>query len=123
MDILNGLKNFLQFINDNWTTIIVIICLSFGIYNKIKLFVSKSKEEKVDIIKTQIKATILKLVTDAEITYNDWHRTGEIKRSEVINKIFEKYPILQTVTNQNEIIEWIDGLINESLDSLNKIIK
>ena len=123
MDILNGLKKFLQFINDNWTTIVVIICLLIGIYNKIKSFISKSKEEKIDIVKTQIKATILKLVTDAEITYADWHKTGEIKRSEVINKIFENYPILQTVVNQDEIIKWIDELIDESLDSLNKIIK
>lgn len=123
MNILNGIKNFLQIINDNWTTIVVIIGLVLGVYQKIKTFISKSNDEKVNIAKTQVKETVLKLVTDAEVVYSDWFKTGEIKRSEVISKIFENYPILQTVSNQDEIINWIDELIDEALKSLNKIVK
>ena len=63
-----------------------------------------------------------KLITDAEIDYESWNKAGSIKRSQVIQKIFEKYPILTKVSNQTEIIEWIDETINISLKELCKIV-
>lgn len=35
MNILNGIKNFLSLINDNWTTILVIIGLALALWKKI----------------------------------------------------------------------------------------
>ena len=36
MDILNGIKNFLSLINDNWTTILVIVGLDLALWKKIE---------------------------------------------------------------------------------------
>ena len=39
-----------------------------------------------------------------------------------VNEIFEKYPILSKVTNQSQIIDWIDQTIDESLKTLREIV-
>lgn len=119
---LDGIKNFLQFVNDNWTTIIIIISLCIALYQKIKSYVSKSNAEKVEIAKQQINEVILKLVSDAEFDYEEYVKAGSIKRAQVIQKIFEDYPILAKVTDQETLIKWIDKIIDESLTTLRDII-
>ena len=46
MNILTGIENFLRLINDNWTTILVIIGLIAGVYKKIQIYIGKTDEEK-----------------------------------------------------------------------------
>ncbi len=123
MTILNGIQNFLIFINDNWTSIMVIIGLSIAVSEKVKDYFSKSNEEKIKIAKTQIEQTILKMITEAEIDYEEWNKAGSIKRSQVISEIFIEYPILSKVVNQDELIQWIDNEINNALDTLRKVIE
>lgn len=119
---LDGVKNFLQFINDNWTSIIIIISLIIAIVQKTKSYLSKSNDEKIAAAKSQIKEVILKLISDAEVDYEDWNKAGSIKRAQVIQKIFTDYPVLSKVANQEELIEWIDTMIDESLKELRKIV-
>ncbi len=114
---MDGIQNFLTFINDNWTSIIVIIGLILAIYKKAKVYFSKSNDEKIAIAKAQIKERILKIITDAEIDFE-----GSIKRSQVIGEIFEKYPILSKSINQQEVISWIDKEIDNSLKTLRKVV-
>lgn len=123
MNILHGIQNFLQFINDNWTAIFIIATLLVAIAKKIKDFFTKTDEEKIDIAKKQIKETMLKLITEAEIDYRSWLQAGEIKRSQVIEKIFNMYPILSKVTDQNSLIVWIDDVIDESLETMRNIFE
>lgn len=123
MNILTGLHNFLQFINDNWGMIVTIILLAIGIIKKIVDFFSKSDEEKIAIAKKQIKETMLKLVTDAEKSYLEWVSAGEIKRSEVIDEIFKTYPALSKVANQDELITWLDVEIDDALKTMRKIFE
>ena len=66
MEFLNGIKNFLQFINDNWMLIAAIITLGISAYKKAKDYFSKSIDEQVAIAKQQIAESMLKLVTEAE---------------------------------------------------------
>lgn len=119
---LKGIQNFLQFINNNWTAIIIVISLLIALYQKIKSFISKSNEEKIEQAKKQIKEICLKLVTDAEIDYENWNQAGSIKRAQVIQKIFTDYPILAKVTDQESLIKWIDDTINNALKELRKIV-
>lgn len=123
MVILNGIKNFLLFIENNWTTICVIIGLLIAISKKVYNYFTKSDEEKIEIAKSQIQQTMLKMITEAEVTYEAWNQSGSIKRSQVIEEIFEKYPILSKISNQEEIIEWIDNEIDNSLKTLREIVK
>ena len=122
MHILDGIRNFLQIINDNWTTIIIIIALILSIAKKVKDFFEKSNDEKFAIAKKQIQETILKYITDAELDYDEWTKAGGIKRSQVMKEIFEKYPILSKITDQEELIIWIDEVIDNALETLRDII-
>ena len=121
MDILNGIKNFLSFINDNWTTILVIIGLALTLWKKIDSKLSTDK--KIEIAKKQISENILKLITQAEKDYAEWEKAGSIKRSEVISEIYKEYPILAKVVNQEELVKWIDEQIDNALPTLRDIIK
>ena len=119
---MDGIQNFLFLINDNWTSIMVIIGLILAIYNKAKIYFSKSNDEKIAIAKAQIKERMLKMITDAEIDFEEWNQAGSIKRSQVIGEIFEKYPILSKSINQQEVISWIDEEIDNSLKTLRKVV-
>lgn len=119
---LDGIKNFLQFVNDNWTAIIIIISLGIALYKKIKDYASKSNDEKIAVAKQQVQGVILKLITDAEVYYNEWIKAGSIKRAQVIQKIFEDYPVFSKVTDQTALIEWIDETIDNALKTLREIV-
>lgn len=119
---MDGIQNFLSLINDNWTSIMVIIGLILAIYKKAKIYFSKSNDEKIAIVKAQIKERMLKMITDAEIDFEEWNQAGSIKRSQVIGEIFEKYPILSKSINQQEVISWIDAEIDNSLKTLRKVV-
>lgn len=123
MNILTGIQNFLEIVNNNWTTIMVIIGLIIAISKKAKNYFSKSDEEKIAIAKKQIQETMLRMITEAEISYEEWNKAGSIKRSQVIEEIFTNYPVLSKVVNQEELIKWIDSEINNSLKTLREIVK
>lgn len=121
MNILTGIQNVLEYINNNWTAIVIILGLATAVVKKAKDFFSKSEDEKIAIAKKQIKEVMLKLITDAETDYWAWVEAGAVKRSQVINQIFEMYPILAKATNQEELIAWIDDVIDDSLETMREI--
>lgn len=123
MAILEGIKNFLQFLNNNWTMIVTIVLLALALIKKILDFRKKSTQEKIEIVKKQIQQSMLKFVTEAEIDYQEWISAGEIKRSQVINQIYEKYPLLAKVADQDKLIAWLDEIIDEALDTMRDIFE
>lgn len=122
MNILNGVQNFLELVNDNWTTIMVVIGLVIAVARKVNGYFNKSDDEKIEIAKAQIKETMLKMVTEAEVDYEEWNKAGSIKRAQVINQIYSDYPILSKVIDQQALIAWIDETIDKSLTTLRKIV-
>lgn len=121
MNILTGIQNLLLFINEHWTEIIVIIGLALVLYKRVKNYLSKTNEEKIEIAKKQIQETVLRLVTDAEVDYKEWVKAGAVKRAQVVEEIFLMYPILAKVTNQTELVAWIDEIIDEALETMREI--
>lgn len=119
---MNGIKNFLQFLNDNWTSIAVILGLIVALIQKIKAWLEQSDEKKIEFAKKQITESILRMITEAEIDFEDWNKAGQIKRSQVIKEIYKEYPILEKVADQDELIKWIDEQIDESLVTLRKVV-
>ena len=120
--ILVGIKNFLDLINQNWTLITVIIGLGILVFKKVKSYVSLSEQEKIDLALEQIRITALKMVTDAEKEYDKWVKAGSIKRAEVIDKIFKDYPILGKETDKETLIKNIDDIIDEALKEMRKVL-
>ena len=118
---LYAIQNFLQLVNDNWTVIIVIVALLISIGKKAKEFFSKSNDEKIAIAKKQVQETMLKLITDAEIDWQDYKKSGSVKRAQVIEEIFEKYPVLSKVTDQEALIAWIDETIDDALKTMREV--
>ena len=119
---LDGIKNFLLFLNDNWTSIAVILGLIAGLYQKVKTYIKQSDAQKIEAAKVRISAVVLKLISDAEVDYESWNQAGSIKRSQVIQRIFQDYPILSKAVDQEAVIAWIDDQINGSLKELRKIV-
>lgn len=120
---MNGFITFLNFIIDYWMLIVsAIIVIAAGII-KLKDFFSKSKEQKLEIAKKQIRECVLRLVTEAEIDFDDFIKAGQIKRSQVIAQIYAEYEILSTIADQEAVIEFIDEAIDDALDILRDIIK
>lgn len=122
MNFLTGLQNFLNIINDNWTTILVCAGLIVGIVKKTQDYLSKSDDEKIKIAKAQIKQVILKKISDAEVDYEEWNKAESIKRSQVIAEIYKEYPILSKVVDQTELTKYIDDAIDDALVELRKVI-
>ena len=123
MVILDGITKFLTFINDNWVLITTAFGLALAVVNKVKEYLSKSKEEKIEIAKAQISEVMLMLVTEAECDWREWQKCGEVKRAQVIDQVFAMYPILSQVTNQEEVIAWIDSAIDKALKTMRKIFE
>lgn len=123
MNILTGIQNFLEFINEYWTMILSIITMVVVIAKKTKSYFDLSNERKIEIAKAQISEVMLMLVTKAECNYLEWQKAGSVKRSQVIDEVFLMYPILSKITNQAEIIAWIDEAINEALKEMRKIFE
>lgn len=121
MNILNGIQNFLMLVNEHWTEIIVIIGLLLMLIKRVKDYLSKTDEEKIEIAKKQLQETVLKMVTDAEMDYQEWIKAGAVKRAQVVEEIFLMYPILAKVANQEELIIWIDEIIDEALKTMRDI--
>ena len=120
---MEGLQKFLQLLNDNWTSMLVCIGLVIGIVKKTQDYMSKSQDEKIEIAKKQIQTTILKMISDAEVDWQEWSKAGSIKRAQVIKQIYEEYPILSKVVDQKALTEWIDEQIDSALDTLREIVK
>lgn len=120
---MKSLQNFLMFLNDNLISILVSIGIVIGLVRKVLAFLNTSNEEKIELAKKQIQTAILKMISDAEVDWQEWSKAGSIKRSQVIKQIYDEYPILTKVVDQDALIKYIDEQIDGALDTLREIVK
>lgn len=120
---MTAIENFLSYLSENWVMILVLIGAAFSIGKMISRYLSLSNEEKVEVAKKLIREAMLKMITEAEIDFEEWNKSGSIKRSKVIADIYEKYPILSKAASQEEVIAFIDSEINNSLKTLREVLK
>jgi hypothetical protein len=118
---MNGILNFLTWLSDNWTMVLMCVVIVISLAHRAKVFFSKSKEEQVKIALEQVRLGMLDLVTEAEKTYGSG--TGTLKRSQVIQKVFERYPILSKVTSVDSLTIQLDKMINDSLSDMRKLLE
>ena len=120
---MTGLENFLGYLSENWVMILVLIGAAFSIGKLISKYLELGTEEKIEVVKKLIREAMLKMITEAEIDFEEWNKSGSIKRSKVIADIYEKYPILSKAASQEEVIAFIDSEINNSLKTLREVLK
>ena len=105
----------LEFIGSNWFFIIIAINVVIYTYEEMS---RRNNEEKVAIAKHLIAISIDALVSEAETKFANNEKSGQLKRSYVIQTVFEKYPVLNNIIEQEALIDWIDKLIEESVSRL-----
>lgn len=115
--------NLLEFLNNYWAQIVILISAVFGIYKKVKKFIEVADKEKIDRIIAIVGNIILEKLAKAEEDWTIYKKTGTIKRSKVINEIYESYPILKEYVDQEYIITQIDKIIDDGLKELEQTIK
>lgn len=120
--ILVGVHNLLNLIEQNWTLIIIVVGLGIKVSKDIKAYIELSEQEKIDLALANLKEIMVVWCTEAEIGWSEYKKSGSVKRAEVINRIFQEYPILLKVTNQEQLIETIDNLIDEALVEVRKLV-
>ena len=126
---MEGIKNTLVIIEENWTNILIFISCLFAIYRKAKKYINMNKEEKEkkkEELKEEtlkiVKTVLLKLMSEAEIEWNDFEKSGSIKRSQVIKELYNEFPILKEFTDQDKLLEIIDNMINEEKSKMDEVI-
>ena len=117
---MESIVKLLSFLNDNWTFIITIIGLGIGLYTKIKNYINKSREEKINIALEQIRKSMLDLVVEAEREYGE--KTGALKRSKVLKEIYNSYPVLKDYIKQEDLEKKLDDIIDISLDKMKEML-
>lgn len=124
---MEAITKLLNWIVQNWTAIVAIIGLIYAIYLKAKKTwedwqkmtedeKQKELERQIEIAKKILAELILSLVSRAEIEWKDeGAKLGPIKRAQVIEEVFEQLPVLAYVTDQEELLAYIDELIDKAL--------
>ena len=111
---LDTILQILTFIKDNWATITCIIGLVIALAVKIKNYIKLSKEEKINLALTSLKAVALGLVKQ----FADQYDENMVKRSAFFKYVVENYPAL--ADNLEDLVEQIDDIIDNALEVLKK---
>ena len=124
---MEAFEKFLRWIIENWTAIVAVAGLIYAIYLKAKKTWEdwqemteeerqKELEAQIEIAKKVLGELVLSLVSRAEIEWKDeGSKLGVIKRAQVIEEIYDTLPILAQVTDQEELLAYIDELIDKAL--------
>lgn len=118
---MKSIELFINFLLENWTFIITLLACGYLTFIKIKKWNSLSEEEKINTALTILREQMLSYVAEAEKSFGSG--TGTLKRSQVIKKVYEDYPILNNVIEQDQLILVLDKYIDESLVELRKLLE
>lgn len=118
---MKSIELFINFLLENWTFIITLLACGYLAFIKIKKWNSLSEEEKINTALTILREQMLSYVAEAEKSFGSG--TGTLKRSQVIKKVYEDYPILNNVIEQDQLILVLDKYIDESLVELRKLLE
>ena len=119
---MEGINQFIDFLKLNYPNIIVIVAIILTVFNEIRKYIPMSKEERIDAALRIIKAEILKMMSDAEIEWADYKKSGMLKKSQVINEIYDKFPVLADCVDQEMLICKIEEIIDNEMNNMNSII-
>lgn len=120
---MTGIERFIGYLSENWVMLLVLTGALISISRLVSKYLALDNVEKIETAKKLIKEIMLKMITEAEIDFEEWNKSGSIKRSKVIAEIYDKYPILSKAASQEEVIAFIDAEINNSLKTLREILK
>lgn len=98
---------------------IIAICVFILAGAKIGLtYIDKIRSMNIQSILAIVKASVLKLMTDAEIDFANYKKSGEIKKSQVISNIYKQFPELQKVKDQGELQKELSDIIEGEMEKI-----
>lgn len=104
------MKNFMQFVVNNWALIVAFICVIIVAVQRITEFVALPTSKKMN----EVKAILLEWVRSAESELGN--KTGAFKLAQVYQKFCKAYPYLKKWFP----IEKFDFLVKEALNAMEK---
>lgn len=136
---MKSIQNLLQWLYENWATVVTCLILVFGLYKKAsKMYadwqnatkeerqkqIQEAEQKAINAAREALTSFILALVSKAEVDWESFgSKLGPIKRAQVIYEIYKQYPILEKVADQNELLEYIDTLIDKSLETVREKVR
>lgn len=118
-DVVNNIVNSLS---NSLPTIIIVFAIIIGAVRTAIQYSKMTKEEKVNAALKVIKEELLKLMSDAEIEWEDYKKSGELKKSQVLKEIYSQFPFLATYIDQDTLVNKLYELIDNEMENMNKII-
>lgn len=118
---MNGINEIWTFLCEHWLTISMVAAVAVGIVVKVRKWLAMDKEQRKAAVIEAVRCSMLALVTEAEREYGGG--TGSLKRSMVLKRIFEQYPILNVFGDVNSIVNKLDKMIDKSLVELKELLE
>lgn len=126
---MESVNAIITWLSDNYVLVIAMVLAAMGLVIKTVKFFRQSEEDQkaqlkaeVDNIIDYIKRCLESLVTEAELKYGSG--TGQIKKSEVYQRLLQLIPSLEQYILDGDIAaEVIGELIDEAVSTLNKVAK
>ena len=127
---MQGILSFIKFLEYAWPYIVLIVAGIIYIKIYLKKFYEMSAEEQkaeeerlIELTLSKISEIMPSLVATAEENWNYLEKSGIIKRAEVINLIYERYPILKEYSDQETLTNKLDEIIDTTLEKVRTITR
>lgn len=109
---------FVTFIQEHWSTLLVVITIVAAIVLFVVKFLKLSPEQQ----RERIRTALLAIVTEMEKQYGP--KTGSIKRSQAYSQLVKLFPVLTIFLSQETFDKLLDEalvILNASLESNEKV--
>lgn len=109
---------FVTFIQEHWSTLLVVIAIVAAIVLFVVKFLKLSPEQQ----RERIRTALLAIVTEMEKQYGP--KTGSIKRSQAYSQLVKLFPVLTIFLSQKTFDKLLDEalvILNASLESNEKV--
>lgn len=109
---------FITFIQEHWSTLLVVIAIVAAIVLFVVKFLKLSPEQQ----RERIRTALLAIVTEMEKQYGP--KTGSIKRSQAYIQLVKLFPVLTIFLSQETFDKLLDEalvILNASLESNKKV--
>lgn len=114
---MDGILNFIDFFVENWSMLATFLAVLIAFAVRVRTWLKKDKQARIDSAVKAVRNSMLSLVASAEDQYG--HGTGAIKRSQVLEKIYERYPVLANANLETEL----DNMIYDALVDLREVLE
>jgi len=123
INFMNGINNFANLIQGQWTNIVVVIAIVAGLVRSIITYYTMNEEQRVQAALKVISEELMKMMVQAEIQWKDYKKSGELKRSQVIKDIYNQFPFLSRYMDQEKLVQTIYEMIDKQMDNMNELMK